>query len=311
MAKSAHDKLKSLITKRLGVTKTPLEIEAIARAARAQHGQSCVAVLAYGSCLRGVSTSDSLVDLYVLVSDYSATHTNPITRWLNKLIPPNVYYLEHPYKKTHIRAKYALVSLSQFAARCSAETENPYFWARFAQPSALVWTKDKATKDAVIEALTQSTQSLLQKTAPLCPAFTTPQELWQTALGQTYQTELRSEAKTRARDIVKADMAYYTQAAKTLYGANLQHLHAGITDPVKAANDAKRQWARRRRQGKWLSILRLAKAAFTFQGGADYIAWKIARHSGVKIKITDWQRRHPIVAGLVLLPKLFSSGAIR
>jgi len=311
MAKSAHDKLKGLITKRLGQTKALPEIAAIAKAARTQHGQSCVAVLAYGSCLRGVSTNDSLVDLYVLVSDYTTTHTNPLTRWLNQLIPPNVYYLEHPYKKTKLRAKYAIVSLSQFAKRCSAETENPYFWARFAQPSALVWAKDKATKDAIIEALTQSTQSLLQKTAPLCPAFTSAQELWETALGQTYQTELRSEAQTRARDIVKADMPYYNQAAKTLYGANLQHLHAEISDPVKAAVNAKRQWASRRWQGKWFSILRLSKASFTFQGGADYIAWKIARHSGVKIEVTDWQRRHPILAGLILLPKLLVSGAIR
>lgn len=311
MAKSAHEKLKDLIIRRLGSLKTPLEITAIAKAARTRHKQSCVAILAYGSCLRGVSTKDSLVDLYVLVSDYPTAHSNALTRWLNQLVPPNVYYLEHPYKKTSLRAKYALVSLAQFSKRCRAETENPYFWARFAQPSALVWAKDKATKDAIIEALAQSTQSLLKKTAPLCPAFTTPQELWQTALGQTYQTELRSEAQTRARDIVKADLPYYTQAAKTLYGTDLQHLHADINDPARAADKAKRLWASRRRRGKWLSILRLAKAAFTFQGGADYIAWKIERHSGVRIEITDWQRRHPILAGLVLLPKLFSTGAIR
>ena len=311
MVKSATDKLKDLITKRLDSTKAPLEITAIAKAARTKHGESCVAVLAYGSCLRGVSTSDSLVDLYVLVSDYLTTHNYAPAAFLNYLVTPNVYYLETTYKKKQLRAKYAVVSLSQFAARCSEDTENPYFWARFAQPSALIWAKDQATKDTVLEALTQSTQSLLQKTAPLCPAFTTPQALWETALSQTYQTELRSEAQTRARDIVNADLAHYTKAAKTLYGTKLQHLHADINDPAKAANKARGQWASRRRYGKWLSILRLAKAAFTFQGGADYIAWKIARHSGVKIEVTDWQRRHPILAGLVLLPKLLSSGAIR
>jgi hypothetical protein len=60
-----------------------------------------------------------------------------------------------------------------------------------------------------------------------------------------------------------------------------------------------------------LSVARLLKAAFTFQGGADYAAWKIERHSGVKIQVTDWQRRHPILASITLLPKLLKKGALK
>jgi hypothetical protein len=57
--------------------------------------------------------------------------------------------------------------------------------------------------------------------------------------------------------------------------------------------------------------MRLVKAAFTFQGGADYIVWKIERHSGEKIVLTYWQKRHPIIAGLMLLGPLLRSGAVR
>jgi hypothetical protein len=53
------------------------------------------------------------------------------------------------------------------------------------------------------------------------------------------------------------------------------------------------------------------KASFTFQGGADYLAWKIERHSGQKITLKPWQRRHPIVAGALMLPALRRKGAIR
>ena len=67
----------------------------------------------------------------------------------------------------------------------------------------------------------------------------------------------------------------------------------------------------RRLSGKGWSVLRLIKAAFTFQGGADYIVWKIERHSGEKIILTDWQRRHPVIAGLLLLPALLRKGAVR
>ncbi len=50
---------------------------------------------------------------------------------------------------------------------------------------------------------------------------------------------------------------------------------ANVT-PIKA------NWPYRRFTGKLWSVARLLKAAFTFTGGADYIAWKIERHSGQK-----------------------------
>jgi len=49
----------------------------------------------------------------------------------------------------------------------------------------------------------------------------------------------------------------------------------------------------------------------TFAGGADYIAWKINRHAGTDIQLKPWQRRHPLLAGLSLLPRLLKSGAVR
>jgi hypothetical protein len=54
-------------------------------------------------------------------------------------------------------------------------------------------------------------------------------------------------------------------------------------------------WAMRRGLGKLLSILRLVKALFTFDGGLDYIAWKLERHSGVEIRIPDKVRRAPLI----------------
>jgi hypothetical protein len=60
-----------------------------------------------------------------------------------------------------------------------------------------------------------------------------------------------------------------------------------------------------------LHVLRLAKAAFTFAGGLDYILWKIARHSGVTAEPTPWQRRHPLMAAPVLAWRLYRRGAFR
>ena len=72
-----------------------------------------------------------------------------------------------------------------------------------------------------------------------------------------------------------------------------------------------RWWKRMQRKGKLYSVLRLAKASLTFAGGADYIAWKINRHAGAAIALKPWQRRHPLLAGLTLLPRLLKTGAVR
>ena len=58
-------------------------------------------------------------------------------------------------------------------------------------------------------------------------------------------------------------------------------------------------------------MLRLVKAASTFTGGPDYLAWKIERHSGVKVELTPWQRRHPILAAPGMFWRLYRRGAFR
>ena len=74
---------------------------------------------------------------------------------------------------------------------------------------------------------------------------------------------------------------------------------------------AKRRWRWRRWQGKGLSLLRLAKASWTFAGGADYLAWKISRHAGVPVEFSPWERRHPLLAAPFVLWRLARRGAVR
>ena len=54
-------------------------------------------------------------------------------------------------------------------------------------------------------------------------------------------------------------------------------------------------WGARRVQGKLLSIFRLMKALFTFEGALDYMAWKLERHSGEEIIIPERVRKAPLV----------------
>jgi hypothetical protein len=275
------------------------EIDAIAQTLRARHEASILAILAYGSCIRGEHVTDTLVDFYVIVENYRSTHKNVLARIGNRILPPNVYYQECSFNNQIIRCKYAVVCLTQFGRKNAATTKNPYFWARFCQPVALVYARNEATRSRVIDALMCAVTTTLgeaQKLAPLASAH----EMWTEILTQTYRTELRSERSNRAAEIVSINSAYFEAVHE-----------AAITAQSPSPSPDSTGWLQRRIIGKTLSVLRLIKAAFTFDGGADYLTWKITRHSGVEITLTPWQRRHPILAAPKLFWQLYAKGAFR
>ncbi|MGF7161728.1 hypothetical protein FHS85_003369 [Rhodoligotrophos appendicifer] len=272
-----------------------LSILALGEAARARHGEGVEAVLAYGSCLRGIDPRETLADLYVLTSSSADVSRSALSRLGCRLLPPNVYYLELPFEGLEFRAKYAVLPLSQFEEWVQPKTDNPYFWARFSQPSALLWTRDEPARERVIAGIACAITTMVGEARRLSPSGDAP-AAWEAVLRETYATELRSEGGSRGRSIIAADNDWYEQVFSA----------AGASAPARGAN-----WARRRRRGKLLAMLRLLKAAFTFQGGADYLAWKIERHSRVKVDLSPWQRRHPIIASLWLVPKLYRRGAFR
>ncbi|MEQ1521754.1 MAG: hypothetical protein ABL936_10855 [Aestuariivirga sp.] len=271
----------------------PPEIHAMAVVLRLRH-PGALAILAYGSCLRGVAAADTLMDFYVLTENFSGVSPNIISRVACCIVPPNVYYAETEFAGQRLRAKYALLPSRLFAKRMTPDTSNPYFWARFAQPSALVYARDDKIRDDVVASISEALRTAFANAKALTNE-TDATAIWTAGFNATYKSEFRSEKAGRAAGIVSSAPDYYREAAKLLASEIPVH-----------ANQTLRQLT-----GKGWSVLRLIKAAFTFQGGADYIIWKIERHSGEKIILTGWQRRHPVIAGLLLLPALLRKGAIR
>lgn len=281
-------------------------VEAIAEAARAQQGPRILAVLFYGSVRRDQDLEGGIVDLYLLAESYAALPGSGLRRLLNALLPPNVFYLETVFEGRQVRAKYSVITLTQFERAVGSGALLPYFWARFAQPVSLIWSRDEASRARVRAALAQAVETLVRAAWPLFEAPPAPSDFWPRAFTETYRTELRAERKgRRARQIYDAHAARYDRLLAAIPAARRGPSGAG------ARRRAELAWWWRRVLGKASSVLRLLKAAFTFQNGADYLAWKITRHSGVKIELTPWQRRHPILAGSVLIWRLFSRGAVR
>ncbi len=256
--------------------------------------QPASAVLAYGSALRDAAPENTLIDFYVLTQGSSSVSSNSLSRQLCRWVPPNVYYIEKLIGGTSYRAKYAVLPIEQLASKLKGSTTNPYFWVRFAQPIRLVWRTDVIAEQRVFKLLARAMNTACAHARQLAPAADVRMQ-WQTLFENTYATELRPEDNSRAKLIVDMQAEHFETIASL-----------ATTTEVSA-----RTWSKRRWQGKVLSVLRLLKAAFTFQGGADYAAWKIERHSGVKIEVTDWQRRHSVLASIMLLPRLLKTGALK
>jgi len=270
------------------------DVRAIADHVRKQHERTA-AILAYGSCLRGVSTDVTLIDLYLLMERDQDVSNNPLNRWAARLVPPNVYYAEMTEAGRTLRCKYAVMTLEAFARRMHPQTSNPYFWARFAQPAALVHASNERSRERIIAAIVDAVTTMYRAALATAPARSEMLDIWRLGFEETYRTELRPEAGHRAGEIVAANRTFYADAARLI----------GKPEALPVS------WKQRRLAGKLLSLARLLKAAFTFEGGASYAAWKIERHSGKKIVLSPWQKRHPVLAGFMLLPRLLWRGTIK
>src|SRR6476659_5219476 len=139
--------LRDLVAAELNLPVDPRVTE-MAQAIAAKHGAASRAVLFYGSCLREKQLEGLMLDFYLIVSDYGSAYDK---RWLavvNRLIPPNVFYFGHD----GLVAKYAVLSEADFRRLTGPETSSVSVWARFAQPSRLVWAADDTARENAVEA---------------------------------------------------------------------------------------------------------------------------------------------------------------
>ena len=285
----------------------------------ANYGEAVKAILFYGSCLRTGEDRGGLVDLYVLVNSYRAIEPRRLLAVLNKLLPPNVFYMEVPFEDRIVRAKYAVLSLNDFANGAS-RWYHSYIWGRFAQPVGLIYACDDKIVSYVQSTLTKAVICFIIRVLPCLPDTFTARELWQQGLSLSYRAELRAERPEKLVGLFEAAPQYYehlTRAALNYLSLpfDMQKESSTYRYTVSIAHHTRRlsrcDWLVRSWLGKLLSILRLLKGLLTFRGGFDYILWKIERHSGVKVEVPSRLKHYPLLGTCVILWKLYRRGAYR
>jgi len=285
---------------------------------RLKHGAALLAILVYGSWLRG--KRDTMLDFYVLVEDYRKLDS-AWQGWMCRLLPPNVYHIHHDAKDangdTHeSRAKYALLTLNRFR-RAMQHDFHSYFWARFAQPCEVLYARDESVQAVLEDAFKTASATFIRRVLPAMEDSFTSSELWTRGLSLTYQCELRTESSNRGDSIYDFNPAYYDGVtgsyardngtiSMAATGGQYHNQCSGLARKLSSLT-----WWLRRVQGKLLSVLRLSKATLTFNEPLQYLLWKIERHTGIYIEPTPRQLKHPLIFAWPLLWKLHRRGAFR
>ncbi|WP_269714314.1 hypothetical protein [Caulobacter sp. NIBR2454] len=301
--------LADLVAKELAGSVLP-EIRAFAEHLATREGVR--AVLFYGSILR-TGDLDGVLDYYVLSDRPGGRGPFGLaSRWLW----PDVSYHELEIEGRILRAKVASMSLEQFRAAAEGRTLDTTIWARFVQPTRLVWTADGVAGPQVEGAVTAAAVTAARFAAALGPERGPADAFWTALFRQTYAAELRVEAPGRERSILDVDPARYAErlvAAWREDQLDVEESPDGLS-PRMPAGERRRvlaAWGWRRRMGKPLNVARLLKAAFTFEGAARYAAWKIERHTGLPVPLTPWRERHPVLAAPGAMLRLWKAKRAR
>ncbi|WAT19338.1 hypothetical protein OZN62_09155 [Aurantiacibacter sp. MUD11] len=267
-------------------------------AARLAGESEALAVLFYGSNLR-TGLREGVIDFYVL------TAGEP-----ERGLWPRVSYREWDHEGETLRAKIATMTLAKFAEAASGETIDTTIWARFVQPSALVWSRDEEQRTAVQQAIEAAAITAARLAVAVGPPQGEEADYWRALFRATYRAELRVEKPGREDSILTLNAEHFAgllpaalEAANVPFAQQAQRLTPQLDEAQR--RDILRWWRKRRRLGKALNIARLVRATRTFDGAGRYAAWKVERHTGVKVEVTPWREKHPILSAPAVLWKVW------
>ncbi|MBS7670883.1 hypothetical protein [Croceicoccus gelatinilyticus] len=287
----SHDTLTARIETALAADVRP-EVQAFAAKLATQ--ADALAVLFYGSNLRSGSL-EGVLDFYVLTRGPR-----------EKGLWPRVGYHELEMGGEVLRAKVAEMRLLTFAHAASGDHVDTTIWARFVQPCALAWTADEAARETVVCTIRAAAITASRFAAALGPDEGTEQDYWGALFRATYKAELRVEKPGREQQILAFGAGHFDGLMRDAWAADgiAFSVEGEVLSPTLTEREGSRilkKWSRRRRLGKPLNVLRLLRAATTFEGGARYLAWKVERHTGVAVPLTPFREKHPLISSPVLI----------
>ena len=206
---------------------------------------SAAAVLFYGSTLR-TGDLDGVQDFYVLTE---APHRRGPRGLANRMLTPEVGYREIDIGGRTLKAKIAVMTLGQFHRATAGQSADTTIWARFVQPSALVWTRSAEDAAAVRGYVAEAATTAASFAMALGPARGAASAFWTALFRQTYAAEFRVEPSGREASILAFDPARYDtllplawRVAKLAFETDGAELVPAMTPAARA--ELRRRWRR-------------------------------------------------------------------
>jgi hypothetical protein len=267
----------------------------------AGHEGAIDAIVFYGSLLAARSARPtSYHDFYVIVDSLEQYHRRMRDRIVGRVLPPSVYYRVF---EDGLRCKYCVLTRAQFETEMTAAARDLHNIGRFSKRVGLVYARDAAAEARIVLGCLSAARTLLPHALALLPSEFTLDEFIRTLLRLSYLGEQRVAEDAKVEALFAAERDHY----RAFYGALLrehglapdgERYQQPLPDPAaRAATEA--FLARSRRRGK----LRWPKYMVTVDGWLDIIIEKVERHHGVKIELTERERRYPL---LFAWPKYFA-----
>lgn len=276
-----------------------------------------IGVIYYGSSLWKKELT-GLLDFYVVCQNLSDWYPEDCFKIvINYCLPPNIEYHEWSEGNVNLRAKVAILSIDQLQKATALQSIDTTMWARFCQPVKILWWKDDKGKQALLDCLIRAVNTAIWWATFLGPEYGTAEKYWCSLFRHTYDAELRVESNNRPMLILENREDYFKQLLKLGWQkAGISYNETKDCSLFPSVSKDQREYARKRWKirkilGRPLNICRLIKAAFTFEGGAQYIVWKINRHRDINLELTAFQKKYPLINAPWILFKLYRQGLFK
>jgi len=238
----------------------------------------------------------------------------------NYFLPPNIFYFEFSDPGLgRLAGKYSVTSLSDFRHETSTRARDTYLLGRFAKRVALVYARDERVREELVDSIVSAMEQNLALTLPFLPERFHRDEFITTLLGISYRGETRVDVDTKVEELFRAEAEYYRQCYGELLRARLLERWAGAEADDSYFLPGK-PWQRRYRQlavrahlfkTRIRTYLRWPKYLITFDNWLDYLLSKIERSKGIRLELTERERKYPLIFGWKHFFRLKRAGKIK
>ncbi|QCE33863.1 hypothetical protein FAI40_00065 [Acetobacteraceae bacterium] len=284
----------------------PLRVNLFAQEIANKCKKPPIGIIFYGSQISKLDP-DGLMDFYLILESLKDFQQNKLLFLGNIFLPPNIYFMKHG----NSRAKVACMTLAQLQKRTQVKSLDTTIWARFSQPVYLAWVRDERSEHLLNSQICNSIYTASLWSAALGKTCGKVDDYLRDLYTNTFKTEIRVESKDRISSLIERNIKRYQEYLPIAW--------KDCSLPFEQKNDVfypridsqrnlfLRRWRIIRLWGKIQNALRLLKAGMSFNGGADYIRWKVRRHTGISIKLSAYERKYPIIELIITVLKIVFS----